>query len=330
MGHIRIPDPEFWWLARRDDVAWLEDPDVADGKVRWPDRDRLNWRAIAATVNAIAERLDDATALLELDEDGVGLVPCALEALGDVERDVVRRWFTEPPVFDPWDDAPSNGRHRLWGVWSVEPAVRLPVRSEILGYARQAEISRSGDYPKQLRRVRWFDSSQGANQRYARTLEQAMRGQLPGPDEEAEPVIERPLGSPAGPAPAMLETEPGQELAVANFSGRRTHSYPIEVWQLSDGRRVAIVSETFSAASLMNAAERIMAAVHRQWPNALILEHWLSDSTHGTAGRHGGYCWSSGIGGYRPADLADLFNHGLDLRDDVGGPDAATLNPPRR
>ncbi len=47
MGQIRIPDPEFWWLARREDIGWLEDPDVADGGVRWPDRDRLNWRAIA-------------------------------------------------------------------------------------------------------------------------------------------------------------------------------------------------------------------------------------------------------------------------------------------
>ncbi|WP_280404428.1 hypothetical protein [Nocardia brasiliensis] len=267
---------------------------------------------------------------LEFDEDGTALIPCALEGLGEVERGIVRRWFITPPVFDPWDEAPNDGRHRLWGVWSAEPAARLPVRSEILGYARDVEISRTGDYPKQLRQVRWFDSSQGANHRYARTLEQAMHGLLPGPDEEAEPVIERPLGSPAGLAPAVLETEPGQELVVVDFSGRQTRSYPVEVWRLSDGRRIAVVSETFSAASLMNAAERIMAAVHRQWPNALILEHWLPSSTHGTVGKHGGYCWSSGTGGYRPADLADLFVHGLDLRGDVDGSDPVTLDLPRR
>ncbi|PXX53883.1 hypothetical protein DFR70_1264 [Nocardia tenerifensis] len=318
MAYVRLVDPDFWWLVRREQVPRLEDPDLVDGRVRWPDRDRVNWQAVAAAVDTIAGLLDEPGPQgWPVDEVGAALIPCDLAELGETESGIVRSWFITPPVFDPWDIDLNDGRHRLWGVWSVAPAARVPVRSEILGYARAVEISRSDDYCERLSGVPWFDSSRGANRRYALTVARAMQGLLPGGEADSDPPIERPLGTPVGPDPAVLETAPGQKLAVPGSFSQRARLYPVELWQLSDGRRIAIVSETYTASSPANASESIMAAVGRQWPGAVVLEHWLPDPSglvRGAEGRHGSYCWSTGNGGYRQPDLSDLLRHGLDLR----------------
>lgn len=124
-------------------------------------------------------------------------------------------------------------------------------------------------------------------------------------------------------------TPPAEEVAVTVLSvpvragSSRAHDYPIQVFDLADGERIVIVQDVWENTSLMNASERIMAAVRHDWgQKARVLEKWLTQSGVGTPGRDGKYAWSSGTGGNLPADLDDLAARGLDLRSPagVGGP----------
>jgi hypothetical protein len=117
---------------------------------------------------------------------------------------------------------------------------------------------------------------------------------------------------PAPPAEKIADSV----LSVPIRAGHsRAHDYPIEVFELADGELIVIVQDVWENTSLMNASERIMAAVRKDWgAKARVLEKWLPQSGVGTPGRDGKYAWSSGTGGNLPADLDDLAARGLDLR----------------
>ena len=128
----RVRHPERWWLATLRDLPWLTDPDVDDGRQRWDDRDQLDWAGVGEAVVAVWSWLASGEA--DPDEPATVVVP-APWVLPPAEAAVVRSWWAaEAPQGDVWSDELTNGRHRLWNVWRVAPAARLPIRSDTLGY----------------------------------------------------------------------------------------------------------------------------------------------------------------------------------------------------
>lgn len=131
---IRVNDPEHWWTAHKDDLPWLKDPDVEDGRQRHPDRDERDWSGIARAVSAAADALTVARVLADSDGRYAVLPPPAAN-LSPVDQAVVRSWFSyTAPLADPWSDQLTDGRHRLWCSWAREPKLSLPIRSDLLGY----------------------------------------------------------------------------------------------------------------------------------------------------------------------------------------------------
>lgn len=120
---------------------------------------------------------------------------------------------------------------------------------------------------------------------------------------------------PAGSVPPA-ELVDDELLLVPDYPGAtKGQKYPVKVWDLADGDRVAIVSDVWGNTSLMNASERIWRTIHERWPNSHVLERWPADDTiTGTPGAGGRYAWSTGNGGNIAADLDDLARRGLDLR----------------
>ena len=97
---------------------------------------------------------------------------------------------------------------------------------------------------------------------------------------------------------------------------KQIQRYPLEVYRLTNGDQVAIVGDVYTNTSLMNASERVMAAVQRVAPGAHVLELWRHGSISGTPGKRGRYAWSSGTGGNIPAKLDHLARLGLELREE--------------
>jgi len=136
-------------------------------------------------------------------------------------------------------------------------------------------------------------------------------------DHERDPhQIEDPMGA----TPAQLEVTTVLEVPFGcpadSPEGTSYQRYPVEVYRLAGGERIAIVGDVYANTSLMNASERIMATVQRLAPGAHVLELWRHGSPSGTQGKKGRYAWSSGTGGNLPVDLNQLARFGLDLRDD--------------
>ena len=134
-------------------------------------------------------------------------------------------------------------------------------------------------------------------------------------DHELDPgSIPDPMPAP----PAILETTTALEVPfgcpVDSPHGSSYQRYPLEIYRLANGTRIAIVGDVYANTSLMNASERIMAAVQRLVPGAEVLELWRNGSISGTPGKRGRYAWSTGTGGNLPADLDQLARLGLDLR----------------
>lgn len=130
-----VPHPERWWIAAREDLAWLTDPDVDDGRVRWPDRDQRQWTAVAGVVDAVGRAIAYGGHDVDEEDPTVALVPVDMARLAPADRNIVRSWFragAEAPSGDPWDDSLTNGRHRLWNAWRAAPDALLPVYSDTL------------------------------------------------------------------------------------------------------------------------------------------------------------------------------------------------------
>ena len=116
------------------------------------------------------------------------------------------------------------------------------------------------------------------------------------------------VAAPAGAAPQAQQIA-DETLDVRSFT------YPVTVYCLADGTTIAVVSEVWNNPSPMNLSESITAAVHQRWPRAHVLERWVAAAAGTTPGAEGHFAWSGGNGGHVPADLNDLANRGLDLRE---------------
>ncbi len=129
----------------------------------------------------------------------------------------------------------------------------------------------------------------------------------------------RQVADPMAAPPAQLEVSTLLEVPFGgpadSCEGTSYQRYPVEVYRLAGGERIAIVGDVYANTSLMNASERIMATVQRLAPGAHVLELWRHGSLSGTPGKKGRYAWSSGTGGNLPADLDQLARLGLELRD---------------
>lgn len=134
MLEVLMPHPERFWLAARSDVVLASDPDVEDGRQRWPDRDTIDWARIAAIVADAGVRI--ARQQLGVDEDGDQMLVVDDNGLSGTERKVVASWFRggQVPSSDPGRDGVEDGRHRLWNAWKHAPDVVLPIHSDVLHY----------------------------------------------------------------------------------------------------------------------------------------------------------------------------------------------------
>lgn len=133
---IGVRNPHHYWLAAREDMPWLSDPDVDDGAPRWDDRELRDWFSIGADAASIGEQLvwgmgaagpDDESA-----EDDISY---SAQTVNPVDAKIVRSWFrsgVEAPRADPGDEGLDNGRHRLWCAWTASPDLLLPVQSAVL------------------------------------------------------------------------------------------------------------------------------------------------------------------------------------------------------
>lgn len=140
---LYVPHPERWWIAARTDLPWLTDPDVDDGRVRWPDRDERQWTAVASLVEAVARAIASGGHDVDDDDPAVATVPADVGALGPVDRKIVTSWFragSEAPSGDPWEDGLTNGRHRLWNAWRAAPDALLPIYSDTLAGLDDAPV----------------------------------------------------------------------------------------------------------------------------------------------------------------------------------------------
>lgn len=125
--------PEWFWIASRGDLPWLADPDQEDCRIRW--HDRVNWAAVAAVVSRAG------VALTHANRGGIVELPLDDSDLGEGERSIVKSWFVGlagSPIADPWSDALTDGRHRLWNAWHATPDALLPIHSALLPYELDA------------------------------------------------------------------------------------------------------------------------------------------------------------------------------------------------
>ncbi|NKY32991.1 hypothetical protein HGA13_07875 [Nocardia speluncae] len=182
-GRFAVWRPRFWWIARRTDLMNLADPDATDQRIRWSDKDKVDWSAVADTADEIAAQLERDDVVADhrnySDEGTLLWVDCTTRQLGEAEQIILKSWFQTgiPPSMDPWHRHLTDGRHRLWNSWQARPAARLPISSLLLRWASNGHTTRENDnYAKRLRDVPWFDPSVGANRRYAVHVHWVMQG----------------------------------------------------------------------------------------------------------------------------------------------------------
>ncbi|MWV75927.1 hypothetical protein C5C31_11700 [Rathayibacter rathayi] len=142
---IEIDRPERYWVAAREDMPWLTDPDIDDRGCRHPDRDDVDWTAVAAAATSISSLLR-AGQLDASDGEGSGFVatvPGLTLRLRELE--ILESLFTVAEAIrgDLWDEGVVNGRHRLWNIWRAAPDALIPVRSDLLDHTD--DIDSQGD-----------------------------------------------------------------------------------------------------------------------------------------------------------------------------------------
>lgn len=168
-----VENPERWWLAAREDLTFLVDPDEDDGRLRWDDRFERDWANIGAAAAEIGEQLSSGMCPPDPEEPGAVLV--TVRDLAAPEMKIVRSWLIDPPMVDPGDDWPVNGRHRLWNCFEATPQIALLVLSQILPYLDSiAETPTLGETigESALFQVQALSQSQRArNPRFAAELE---------------------------------------------------------------------------------------------------------------------------------------------------------------
>ena len=313
---VKIDRPERFWLACKDDVLELCDPDVEDGRQRHRDRDTINWARIGRYMERIGAVLRDAC-----DRRGDVEVEVRISDGGFTaeEENVIWSWLSsaEAPRMDPGDPVPVDGRHRLWNVWAHSPDAILPIRSALLDLV--------DDVPNE-------DDSFAA---YVRMCSSAMLTRVPTEIVERSPayvaelieasmmlftprvrpsiaVVDLTRTSPGVPRPTRLHS--GQ--LDVHPSGGRLARYDCEVWQTHSDRVVAIVTNDIEGLSLINAAPRVFTTVRDRWPTAMVIEHWPAESGREPNGQDDAYFTlaSEPAGGHGEVDFDTLAGEGIELR----------------
>lgn len=132
---LYVRRPEWWWIAAREDLAWLTDPDTDDGNQRSMDRDEPEWSTIATIVETVGRALVNGDHDVDEDDPTLALVPVDIAGLAPADQNIVTSWFqagVRAPWGDPWDDCLTDGRHRLWNAWRAAPDALLPIYSATL------------------------------------------------------------------------------------------------------------------------------------------------------------------------------------------------------
>ncbi|MDB6427461.1 hypothetical protein [Curtobacterium sp. 20TX0008] len=128
-----IRHPDRYWFAGREDVQWGENP--ATG--RW-DEHPIRWDLVAAAARPLTEafRLGQWRGYDSSDDTAELAVAFDVTQLTTDERRTVASlfWSANAITADPWASELDNGRHRAWGIWSVDPSIILPVECGTLGY----------------------------------------------------------------------------------------------------------------------------------------------------------------------------------------------------
>lgn len=135
---LHIPRPERYWMATAGLFPGMVDPDIDDGRQRWPDRDDIRWDEIGLIITGVSLALADGSYdESQLLDDAVSVSISAPDGgLTLSETRILKSWFTfaEAPRGDLWVNDLVNGRHRLWNVWKHAPSAILPIRSGVLDY----------------------------------------------------------------------------------------------------------------------------------------------------------------------------------------------------
>ncbi|MCK0441086.1 hypothetical protein MUG78_16930 [Gordonia alkaliphila] len=117
-----------------------------------------------------------------------------------------------------------------------------------------------------------------------------------------------PNRAPAGVPRPLLVAATDLSVPIGGPNGRRQR-YPIEIWEVANGRVYALITDVRGNASLLNAQEDIAAAVRAQWPAVdMIIEYWPDGVIGGET-----CVQSSENGGHLAAPRDDLAQQGLFL-----------------
>lgn len=123
---LSIVGPHHYWLARRNDLPDLVDPDAQDKHQRHRDRDTIRWALIADAAQECADQL----AGVSPGADGKATLSIQDRGLTEIESRILVDWFGHAPVeTEPGISWPTNGRHRMWGCWQASPEAVLPICS---------------------------------------------------------------------------------------------------------------------------------------------------------------------------------------------------------
>lgn len=147
---VEVARADRYWIAAREDLPWLGDPDVEDGSQRHADRDEVDWRAIGTLLTSISASLADGGWSIDHDElSGELAIIAVSENPGLVLRDleVLESFFSaaEKVCGDPSSEDLTNGRHRLWNIWKHLPDAHLPIGSAHLSFQDDLDDLRDED-----------------------------------------------------------------------------------------------------------------------------------------------------------------------------------------
>lgn len=150
MATIKVLDRLTWYeLSDLEDCGWAyqlhEIPDY-DPELIIPGNSRpggiIRWELITGFLTYGLDLLRrNAIAF----ESHLGTFEYDLSHFNSRESAIATDWFYTGPKGDPWDDALTNGRHRLSWVSRHAPGISLPIKSMALMSSPPAEGYPAGD-----------------------------------------------------------------------------------------------------------------------------------------------------------------------------------------
>lgn len=189
MTLLALPRPNEWWRASGSALLehiYRTDPDIEDGRPRYPDDDpTIDWTAIADCVTDIGQAIAGGHIVIV---DDVPHVPASQQfaTLTPESARIVAGWLTDPPVADPHNSGPTNGRHRVWNTANARPEAMLPICGDSLGYATPEDLNTIDGWPEMysadynsIVALPWFDQRDALNQRFLAQLAQLAEGTIP-------------------------------------------------------------------------------------------------------------------------------------------------------